>query len=516
MLPPRFALSCTPAAFAGLFALLNALLFQWPLLRYAGSHGPGGIVFLLAAVQAVLAFLLMALLVLISRRLAKLAAALLLLGNAAALYFMNTYGVLLDRAMMGNVFATDLAESRELLHPALALYLIGLGLAPAALLWRCRIRPGGRRRLAAGACAALLALTAGLYAASSTWLWLDQHAKRLGGLALPWSYLANSLRHLSHQAQASTVQRLLPDAAWPEAMAEKEVVVLVIGEAARAANIAHYGYARDTNPYTRDSSLIALPGARACATYTTAALTCLLSHLGNAAGLPVNHEPLPSYLSRHGADVIWRSNNNGEPRLAINDYQKRAQAAAGCADCTGHDEDLLHGLAERIQSSSAARVFAVLHLAGSHGPAYHGKYPAAFERHTPVCRSVQPQACTPEALRNAYDNSLIYTDYVLARLIRTLDTLPYPVALIYVADHGESLGEYGLYLHGTPNALAPDVQRDIPFYLWLSDAHPRLRPPPRAPSGLSHGHVFHSTLGAFGMASPVYQPALDLFAGQAP
>lgn len=152
---------------------------------------------------------------LLSRRAAKLAAALLLIGNAIALYFINTYGVLIDRAMMGNVLSTDWAESSELLHPMLGFYVLVLGLLPAALLWRLRLRSGGRLHLAASASAVLLALLAWLYAASGSWLWLDQHAKRLGGLVLPWSYLVNTVRYASHEAGQQTVQRLLPDAALP-------------------------------------------------------------------------------------------------------------------------------------------------------------------------------------------------------------------------------------------------------------------------------------------------------------
>ncbi|WP_049794118.1 phosphoethanolamine--lipid A transferase EptA [Bordetella avium] len=510
--------ACSRTAFAALFVLLNSLLFIWPLLRYAARHNDGHINILITLIltQAGLSFLLLALFALLSRRAAKLAAALLLIGNAIALYFINTYGVLIDRAMMGNVLSTDWAESSELLHPMLGFYVLVLGLLPAALLWRLRLRSGGRLHLAASAGTVLLALLAWLYAASGSWLWLDQHAKRLGGLVLPWSYLVNTVRYASHEAGQQTVQRLLPDAALPPPLAEKEVVVLVIGEAARAANIAHYGYERDTNPYTRDTTLLALPGARSCATYTTASLACMLSHKGDAASLPVSDEPLPSYLSRQGVDVIWRGNNSGEPRIAVNTYEQRGDIAQDCPECDGHDADLLHGLAKRIQASTSERVFVVLHLAGSHGPAYHRKHPPAFTAFTPVCRSVQPSECSSESLINAYDNTLVYTDYVLGSLIGMLSSLPYPATLLYAADHGESLGEHGWYLHGAPNALAPDVQRDIPFYLWLSDSHPRLRLPTQAPDDLSHNHVFHSVLGAFGMQSPIYQPEHNLFREKTP
>lgn len=509
--------ACGRASYLGLVVLVNTLLYQWPLLHYAQANLEGSglsVLITLLLLQGGISYLALALVAALSSILLKLTTALLFIGNACALYFINSYGVLLDRSMMSNVMNTHWGEASDLLSWQLAVYVVVLGLLPALVLGFLRILPAGRLPLLSISAAVLLTTLGGAYAASSTWLWIDQHAKRLGGLVLPWSYVANSVRHWSQVDASHAPQALLPLGVMPETQGEKEIVVLVIGEAARAANISYYGYPRDTTPYTRDLGLQALPNARSCATYTTAALACILSHVGNDASVPVRHEPLPSYLARHDVDVIWRSNNNGEPHMAVSSYQRRADIVKGCVTCDEFDAGLLHGLQQRIAQSTAKQVFVVLHLAGSHGPAYHRKYPMELAPFTPACAYVELANCPGDSLVNAYDNSLVYTDYVLASLIDLLKRLPNPTAMLYLSDHGESLGEHGLYLHGTPNALAPDFQRDIPFYVWASPRHPRVTfPLPSPPAKPTQDLVFHSVLGAFGLKSPIYRYDLDLFGG---
>lgn len=269
------------------------------------------------------------------------------------------------------------------------------------------------------------------------------------------------------------------------------------------------------------SGAVPLAHTRACATYTTEALLCILSHDNPAMRLAGATELLPSYLQRHGVDVIWRSNNWGEPPLRVGTYERAKDLAANCTGtmCT-HDDLLLTGLAERIRNSPARKVFVVLHQSGSHGPAYNSKVPPAFERFTPVCESVDLSQCTPQSLLNAYDNTIAYTDHVVGRSIDVLKEIEgVPASLLYISDHGESLGENGLYLHGTPMALAPDVQKEIPFVVWMSESFQRSRRIDSAvlARGTAHSqaNVFHSVMGAFNMQSSIYKPQLDIFAADA-
>ena len=187
-------------------------------------------------------------------------------------------------------------------------------------------------------------------------------------------------------------------------------------------------------------------------------------------------------MQRGGVAVLWRSNNFGEPALHVGSRlsadEIRRQCLAAQADCRrlDHDEVLLFGLDRQIRESTPGKVFVVLHEAGSHGPEYFRKYPPEFEVFKPVCATVDQQKCTHEELVNAYDDSILYTDFVLSRVIESLKALgDVPAVMLYVSDHGESLGEYGLYLHGTPYSIAPRFQTEVPFLVWMSDSFARDR-----------------------------------------
>lgn len=509
------------AAFIIAAALLNAALYHAPLFAFANARldasSAGGLLSLatLFVLVAFVTALALALVALVSHRLLKPLCMLGALLNAGALYFIQTYGVLLDKTMMGNVMNTDVLEVTTLWHPKLLLYLLALGLGPCWLLAWVQLRPTRRLKLA-GVAGLVLAFGMGwIYTASSTWLWFDKHARSIGGLILPWSYTANLARYQVSQWAASRQAQPLPDARF--ASDEKTVVILVIGESARRRNFSLYGYARETNPVLSASGAVPLANTQSCATYTTEALLCILSHDDPGLRLAGSMELLPSYLQRHGIDVIWRSNNWGEPPLKVGTYERAKDLERGCtgAMCS-HDDLLLSGLAQRILSSPARKVFVVLHQSGSHGPAYNTKIPSSFERYKPICDSVELSRCTPESLLNAYDNTILYTDHVLGRAIDLLKGMAgVPATLLYISDHGESLGEQGLYLHGTPMALAPDVQTEVPFVVWMSDGFQRRHRIDVAAlaRGTAHsqGQVFHSVMGAFDMRSSIYRPQLDIY-----
>jgi glucan phosphoethanolaminetransferase (alkaline phosphatase superfamily) len=252
---------------------------------------------------------------------------------------------------------------------------------------------------------------------------------------------------------------------------EKTIVFLVIGESAREQNFSLYGYSRATNPLMTELGAVALANSRACASYTTASLLCMLSHIDMHWQLSASYEPLPSYLQRQGIDVIWRTNNWGEPSLKVQSYDRAGDLRRECeGGVCAYDEVLLQGLEQRIRSSTNKRIFVVLHLHGSHGPSYYRNYPLQFEIYKPACKSVNLHECTDAELVSAYDNTILYTDYFLHQAIELLKTFPeHASMLMYISDHGESLGEHGIYLHGSPYSIAPDVQKNVPFLIWMSD-----------------------------------------------
>lgn len=507
-----------------LLALVNLALFQKPLLSFvlSVSSFPDATGWLqLVSVQVVQLCLLAGFLFLfsaVSLRLMKLVAALLFFVNAAALYFMLSYSVEIDRSMIANVLNTDTGEASGLWHWSILPYLAGLGLLPALLLWRVEVRAPKRLLRVLSGVASFGLLLAWLFATSTTWLWYDQHASRMGSKVLPWSYIINTARHYNKRYLDERESVLSPPATFSEVSpARKQIVVLVIGEAARAENFTLYGYGRATNAFTKETSLFALPLGQSCATNTIGSTACILTHEGSKASSHTLAEPLPSYLTRQGIETIYRSNNSGPPPMTTTEQERAADIAARCTggECPKGDAALNWGLAERLAQSKAQRIFVTLHQTGSHGPAYFSKYPEEFARFMPECKTVQVAKCTHEELLNAYDNSILYTDYLLADLIAQLNSLDAETALIYVSDHGQSLGEGGYYLHGLPNSVAPKEQRDVPFLVWMSEGFAASRGLTEEsllpPESFPHDLPFHSVMGAFGMTSDIYKPEFDIF-----
>ena len=507
--------------FVFMASLVNAVLYHLPLYSFAVADldAPSFNGFLILVTLFIVIFLVTALilflLLVLAVQLVKPICILLALGSSIALYFVATYHVVLDQSMMGNVLNTDFAEASSYLHPKLVLYLLIFGVVPGWFLSKIKLQRASRSRAAFFAFLTFMIVLGWAYLASSTWLWIDKNAKTLGGMVMPWSYVINMVRHQAEHLSRPQEQMALPPAIFTKN--EKTVVILVIGEAARAQNFSLYGYGRPTNPSLAKSGAIALQNSVACSTYTTASLRCMLSLTDTSSTFPRQYEPLPSYLQRHGIDVIWRTRNWGEPPIQVNSYKRVGDLEQDCREpgCD-YDEVLLSGLAERIRSSEQQKVFVVLHQRGSHGPSYYAEYPKQFEVFSPVCMSVVLDQCTDEELVNAYDNTILYTDHFLGRAIQMLDNLTHTSAtLMYISDHGESLGEFGLYLHGTPLPIAPEFQKKIPFIVWMSsefiDKNGISLTRIKQRQSHSHDNVFHSVMGAFDMRSKVYDDRLDIF-----
>jgi lipid A ethanolaminephosphotransferase len=361
---------------------------------------------------------------------------------------------------------------------------------------------GKRFLLTASLTLAFIAILA--FVNSSNWLWIDKHSKTLGGLAMPWSYSVNASLYYVHQYQENKKEILLPNATIKDN--QKSIMVLVIGESSRSKNFSLYGYSKNTNPLLSQTKNLTHLKAASCATYTTAGLKCILEH----ARTDDLYEILPNYLYRNNVEVIWRSTNWGEPPIHIKNFlNKNALKQIGKGENGDYDEALLNGLKEQILSSKSHKILIVLHTSTSHGPAYSQKYPPAFEKFKPVCNSVELGKCSSEELINAYDNTIVYTDYLLSRVIEDLKQIPeYNSAMLFVSDHGESLGEKNLYMHGMPMSLAPAEQYDIPFLVWLSDNnHKQLKPITEA----TQSHVFHSVLSFLGVESQIYNEEFNIF-----
>jgi lipid A ethanolaminephosphotransferase len=312
-------------------------------------------------------------------------------------------------------------------------------------------------------------------------------------------------------------------AAYP--IPKTRLLVLVLGETARAQNHGLNGYSRGTTPHMRAAGGFYFADTEACGTATTISVPCIFSGLSREDFSMVKgrqNETLIDVVKRSGARVLWLDNDSGcKDVCTAAEYHDLtgSQDPRFCpepADC--HDEMLLEGLEARMRADKRDTLV-VLHLKGSHGPAYYRRYPPQFEKFTPVCRSTDLASCEIAAIVNAYDNSILYTDHVVGRVIEILRNQSdrYATALLYVSDHGESLGEGGLFLHGLPNSIAPREQTRVPMYAWVSPQFLQLEA--WDPSCMqrqtaiprSHDNVYATVLGFMEVNSVEYRPELDLF-----
>jgi lipid A ethanolaminephosphotransferase len=312
------------------------------------------------------------------------------------------------------------------------------------------------------------------------------------------------------------------------------LVVLVVGATARAANFSLGAYGRKTNPQLEQlraaGNLTYFTEVRSCGTNTQASVPCMFSHLGKQAYEAGRqpYENLLDVLHRAGLAVLWLDNQSGCKGLCARVDQVITRTLEDPALCSGgecFDEIMLKDLDQRIAALDPARrargVVVVMHQMGSHGPAYYRRSPAAFKKFMPECASNVLQDCPREQLVNAYDNTILYTDHLLASTVSWLERegkdKPVDTALVYVSDHGESLGENNLYLHGLPYALAPQFQVHVPMLTWLSTGMQKRTGvrqdclQKNAAQPLTHDNLFHSMLGLLDVNTALYQPGLDLF-----
>ena len=524
----------TLIASAFLLAGFNLVLWQH-LFEITASDGKGLVMrvafgaMVLAAFNIVLTFLAF-------RRVMKPVLILMFMISAGVAYFMSQYGVLIDTGMLRNFAQTNATEVRDLLSLKLLAYIILLGVLPSWLLWKTPVnyRRWHRDLLSKGlVTVASVAVIGGValvnYQGLSS-LFRNHHELRL--MVVPSNYIGASFGYLREQV-VSARQPFMKigedaqlNASW-QAHGRKSLTVLVVGESARAENFGILGYARDTTPkLNKETGLIAYTDVHSCGTETAVSVPCMFSDMTRKdydASKAKNEEGLLDVLKRAGLDVIWRDNQSGCKgtcdRVTLDDVSNLKDPVL-CADSECRDEILLQGLQHFIDNLNKDTVL-VLHQMGSHGPEYFKRYPKEFEHFTPVCESNALNNCSRDSIVNGYDNTLVYTDHVLSTLIDLLRKNQGKVdtAMLYLSDHGESLGEYNLYLHGTPYMLAPEQQKHVAMLAWFSDNYQKSfsvdthclqlgRDKP-----LSQDNLFHSMLGLLEVNSKVYDQGLDMFAG---
>ena len=500
-------------AFSCIVSIGTLLLYNIPFFNYVANNtneNTGGKIFLLASlvvIMLMLNFMMTYLVMFLMRIVGRILLAILSLINATAVYFIYTYSVMIDATTIENVFNTRYSEASGLFSWSLWLFIIVFGVLPA--LW-CVLQPVvyGKVRKLGVYCGSSLAivLVIALLNFNQT-LWISQHDTELGGLLQPWSYLVNTGRIISFSQDEQAEEIKLPDGKIADH--EKAVVVLVIGESARKANFQLYGYKRDTNPLLSKQEGLKVYQATSCATYTTAGTKAILEPKDSGD----LYELLPNYAFRTGVDVSWRTSNWGEPPIHIDEYLTDDELGVQYPDENeAYDAILFRGLRERIESSKKDKVLIILHTSTSHGPKYADKYPKEFEVYKTVARNIEEGEKNIGLLINAYDNTIRYTDFLLDGLINTLRSMEdWNSAMIFISDHGESLGENKMFMHGLPMKLAPKVQYEIPFLVWTSEHFRDYKTEGELPAVLEQHFIFHSVLNLLSIQSPAYNKDFDIF-----
>ena len=473
--------------------------------------------------------------VIATRRTAKPLLILLLVCTAFASYFMGRYSVFLDPTMLRNLLHTDVGEARDLLAWDMLTQLAWQAALPIWLVWRVRLRERHWRRAIAWRLGSML-LAAGVgvgafMTVSQDLSSLMRSNKSMRYLITPGNYVYSLARVATADAVEAAKPLVpvgtdaVPGPAWA-GHSKPLLFILVVGETARAMNWGLNGYARQTTPELAALDVVNFTDVGSCGTNTETSLPCMFSRIGRRdydEARIRGEESLLHVVHRAGFDVQWRDNQSGCKGVCDGLPTQKMIDTPDPSLCSGSecmDEILLKGLDAQLVDGKGKRLI-VLHQMGSHGPAYHRRAPEEFKRYTPACDTAELRKCSTEELVNAYDNSIAYTDHVLAEAIRFLQAQSdrYDTALLYVSDHGESLGENNMFLHGLPYAIAPVQQTQVPMVMWLSPSFADSRQIDlaclrnRATQRATHDNLFHTVLGLLDVQTQVYEPALDLVKG---
>ncbi len=458
----------------------------------------------------------------------------LFITGSMASYAALNYGVIFDHAMIGSLAESNVHELSTYLTPGFFFWFAVTGLLPSALLLlvgvnypKTTLRSLSLRSVSMLVSLGVILVVAALY--TKDYVSVGRNNPSLAHEILPANYIASTIKYINRTyLQGSKEFGKFPAGAVRKSLAKKPTLMfLAIGETARAQNFAWNGYPRDTTPFTLASigdELISFRNVRSCGTSTNVSVPCMFSNMTKAdfnEQRARNSENVLDLLQHTGVSTFWIENDGGCKGVCkrIPNIEIRPDNPKFCNGDTCFDEVMLEDIDKIIEDMPGDKLIA-FHMIGSHGPTYSLRYPTAHEYFVPDCPRKDIENCTQEQLVNTYDNTIRYTDYVLSLMLEKLKeySKDYNTALLYISDHGESLGEKGLYLHGAPYMFAPDEQTLVPFAVWLSPDLLKaesidlacLQKESRR-GKFSHDNLFSSLLGLWNVETPVYNKKLDLF-----
>ena len=439
----------------------------------------------------------------------------LIFTGALSSYFMDTFGTIIDANMYTNAMQTDSAEVLDLLTPKLFLYLGCAALIAFWVLFKSPISFSSyTKEFVQKAFVAIvsLMLISGLYMSlSKSYSAFFRNHHELKMYLNPSYPIASFVKFMYAKIQPKPEFRAIAMDASRTSSEKKKLVVFILGETARAQNFSLSGYDVPTNPLLSNrNDIVFLNNFASCGTATAISVPCMFSKFGRNdwSEEKESYENVVDVLAKTGVRVIWRDNNSGgDKALAkrISDVVKYGGKV--------FDDVLLNDFQTNLDKAYED-TFVVLHQEGSHGPTYFKRYPDAFKKFAPTCDTQELDKCSHEQIVNTYNNTILYTDYIIDKTINLLKANEdkYETTLIYISDHGESLGENGVYLHGLPYMIAPENQKHVPALFYFSDKQKAAREhlALRASERFSHDNLFHTLLGRFAITTAEYKPNLDI------
>ncbi|EMD1841078.1 MULTISPECIES: phosphoethanolamine transferase EptA [Raoultella] len=466
-------------------------------------------------------------------KLDRLVISLFILLSASAQYFIWSFGVVIDRAMITNILDTTPAESFALMSGKMVLTLGLSGVLMVAFAWWIKIskaktvwRSIAVRLLNILVSALLIVLVAALFYKDYASVFRN-NKELVKSLSPSNSIVAINSWYAHNKMDNLPLVKIGEDAVQKPEMhsgPRKNLTILVLGETSRAQNFSLGGYERETNPRLKQDDVIYFANTTSCGTATAVSVPCMFSNMPRAhydEELAHHQEGVLDILQRAGIRVLWNDNDGGckgacdrVPHQNVTDLNLTGQCIEG--EC--YDEVLFHNLESYIDNLQQDGII-VLHTIGSHGPTYYNRYPAEFRKFTPTCDTNEIQSCSQQQLTNTYDNTILYIDYVVDKAIKLLQSKQdkFTTSLVYLSDHGESLGEDGVYLHGLPWSIAPETQKHVPMLLWLSQDYQqrygvssqclqqRAKTDP-----YSQDNLFSTLLGLLGVDTHEYQATDDI------
>jgi len=436
---------------------------------------------------------------------------------------MDTYGIVVDEDMLRNTFQTNIAEAGDLINMRLIIHITLFGLLPSYFVYKIKIKTETFNKAiiskATTVSLSIMMIVIIVFSFSKNYASFFREHKYLRFYTNPIFYIYSTGKYISSTFAIKT-QATIPigdDAVLHSGKANPRLTIMVVGETARADRFSLNGYQRKTNPLLEKENVTSFKDMSSCGTATAVSVPCMFSKFSRDEyddEKGAIYENVLDILAKTGVNVLWRDNNSDSKGIALRvtfeNYKSKKNNTICDSEC--RDVGMLVGLQDYINRHKGD-ILIVLHQMGNHGPAYYKRYPKAFEVFTPTCLSKNIETCTAEQINNSYDNAIVYTDYFLKQTIELLksNSKKYSTALLYVSDHGESLGENNIYLHGLPYFIAPKEQTHTAAIFWSGGKIDINKEKLDANKPVSHDNIFHSLLGLFDVRTKLYNKQLNIF-----